>query len=55
VLAVVWSFCIEVIADHRLDADGEITDAEAREPTVISGFIADLDNLGEPVCEAAQG
>jgi hypothetical protein len=51
VLAVVRSFCAEVAVYHRLNADGEITDEEARElASVVGKFIADLEALGELVC-----
>ena len=51
VLAVVRSFCAEVAVYHRLNADGEITDEEARELAAVVGrFVADLDALGELVC-----
>ncbi len=51
VLAVVRSFCAEVAVYHRLNADGEITDEEARElASVVGRFVADLDDLGELVC-----
>ncbi len=51
VLAVVRSFCAEVAIYHRLNADGEITDEEARELAAVVGrFVADLDALGELVC-----
>lgn len=51
VLAVVRSFCAEVAVYHRLTADGEITDEEARELAAVVGrFVADLDALGELVC-----
>lgn len=51
VLAVVRSFCAEVAVYHRLAADGEITDEEARElASVVGRFIADLEALGELVC-----
>lgn len=54
VLAVVRSFCAEVAVYHRLAADGEITDEEARElAEVVGRFVADLDALGELVCEEA--
>ena len=51
ILAVVRSFCAEVAVYHRLNADGAITDAEARELAgVVGRFVADLDALGELVC-----
>lgn len=51
VLAVVRSFCAEIAVYHRLAADGEITDEEARElASVVGRFIADLEALGELVC-----
>jgi len=51
VLAVVRSFCAEVAVYHRLNADGAITDEEARElASVVGRFVADLDALGELVC-----
>ncbi|MEN6341978.1 MAG: hypothetical protein ABFC89_05405 [Methanospirillum sp.] len=51
VLAVARSFCAEVAVYHRLAADGEITDAEARElADAVGRFVADLDALGELVC-----
>lgn len=51
VLAVVRSFLAEVAVYHRLAADGEITDEEARELAAVVGtFIADLEALGELVC-----
>ena len=51
VIAVVRSFCAEVAVYHRLNADGEITDEEARElASVVGRFIADLEALGELVC-----
>jgi hypothetical protein len=50
-LAVVQSFCAEVAVYHRLNADGEITDEEARELAgVVGRFVADLEALGELVC-----
>ena len=50
-LAVVRSFCVEVAVYHRLNADGEITDEEAREfAAVVGRFVADLEALGELVC-----
>ncbi len=50
-LAVVRSFCAEVAVYHRLAADGEITDEEARELAAVVGrFVADLEALGELVC-----
>jgi len=50
-LAVVRSFCAEVAVYHRLNADGEITDDEARElAPVVGRFIADLEALGELFC-----
>ncbi|MEN6343110.1 MAG: hypothetical protein ABFC89_11200 [Methanospirillum sp.] len=50
-LAVVRSFCAEVAVYHRLNADGEISDEEARElASVVGRFIADLEALGELVC-----
>ncbi|KAF5031192.1 hypothetical protein DSECCO2_630290 [anaerobic digester metagenome] len=54
VLAVVRSFCAEVAVYHRLAADGEITDEEARELAgVVGRFMADLEALGELVCREA--
>ena len=51
VLAVVRSFCAEVAVYHRLAADGEITDEEARElAEVVGRFVQDLEALGELVC-----
>ena len=52
-IAVVRSFCAEVAVYHRLNADGEITDEEARELAAVVGrFVADLEALGELVCRA---
>lgn len=51
VLAVVRSFVAEVAVYHRLAADGEISDEEARELAgAVGRFVADLDALGELVC-----
>ena len=51
VLAVVRSFCAEVAVYHRLNADGEITDEDARELAgVVGRFVEDLDLLGELFC-----
>ena len=51
VLAVVRSFCAEVAVYHRLAADGEITDEEARElAEVVGRFVADLEALAVELC-----
>lgn len=50
-LAVVRSFCAEVAVYHRLNADGEISDEEAREIAgVVGRFVEALEALGELVC-----
>jgi hypothetical protein len=46
-----WAAAATVAVYHRVNADGEITDAEARELAgVVGRFMADLDALGELVC-----
>ncbi len=49
---VVRSFCREVAVYRRDAADGEITDAEAREIVrAVGRLVADLEALGALVCE----
>jgi len=51
VVAVVRSFCEEVAAYYRARADGEISDAEAREiANRIGRFVQDLEALAGELC-----
>jgi hypothetical protein len=51
VVAVVRSFCEEVSSYYAARADGEITDAEAREIAGRVGrFVGDLETLAVALC-----
>ncbi len=56
VVAVVQSFCSEIASYYAARADGEITDAEAREIAGRVGrFVADLEALAVELCRREAG